>query len=92
MLGGATRLTHAGLSIVEWAPIRGAIPPLSDFEWQRVFKAYQQFPEYKLINKGMLLSDFKFIFWMEFTHRLLGRLIGIWFFVPMVYCWIKVAW
>lgn len=52
---GATRLTHAGLSIVEWAPIRGAIPPLSEKEWQRVFQAYQQFPEYKLINKGMLL-------------------------------------
>ena len=89
MLGGATRLTHAGLSIVEWAPIRGAIPPLSDIEWQRVFQAYQQFPEYQLINKGMLLSDFKFIFLMEFTHRLLGRLIGIWFFIPMVYFWIK---
>ncbi|MBA4249931.1 MAG: heme A synthase [Candidatus Puniceispirillum sp.] len=77
MLGGATRLTHSGLSIVEWKPITGAIPPLNDSDWIVEFTKYQQSPEYQKINKGMSLQDFKFIFWMEFAHRQLGRMIGI---------------
>lgn len=87
MLGGATRLTHSGLSIVEWKPVTGILPPLSDSAWQDEFVKYQQFPEYKLVNSDMTLSEFKFIFFMEYAHRLLGRLIGLFFFVPLVYFW-----
>ena len=87
MLGGATRLTHSGLSIVEWKPIVGIIPPLSEQDWLIEFQKYQQSPEYIKINNGMLLSDFKFIFWMEFLHRLLGRLIGLVFFIPLIFFW-----
>ncbi len=89
MLGGATRLTHAGLSIVEWKPITGVIPPLNDEEWQEEFVKYQAFPEYQLINKGMSLDEFKTIFWMEYAHRLLGRLIGIFFFLPLIVFWTR---
>lgn len=85
MLGGATRLTHSGLSIVEWKPITGIIPPLTHAEWMAEFRNYQQYPEYKLLNHGMTLSDFQFIFWMEFSHRLLGRLLGLCFFVPLIF-------
>jgi heme a synthase len=87
MLGGATRLTHAGLSIVEWKPITGIIPPFNDTQWQEEFGKYQQFPEYQQVNQGMSLIEFKFIFWMEYTHRLLGRLIGLVFFVPLLWFW-----
>lgn len=87
VVGGATRLTESGLSITEWKPIHGAIPPLSEADWQEEFEKYQQIPEYQLINKGMSLEDFKFIFWWEWGHRLLGRFIGIAFFVPMVAFW-----
>lgn len=89
MLGGATRLTHSGLSIVEWKPVTGILPPLSDSAWQDEFAKYQQFPEYKLVNSGMTISEFKFIFFMEYAHRLLGRLIGLFFFVPLVYFWVR---
>lgn len=81
MLGGATRLTHSGLSIVEWKPITGAIPPLSDTDWSIEFGKYQQSPEYQKVNKGMLVQEFKFIFWMEFMHRQLGRIIGLLSFI-----------
>lgn len=77
MLGGATRLTHSGLSIVEWKPITGAIPPLNNNDWTSEFQKYQQSPEYQKINKGMSIQEFKFIFWMEFMHRQLGRIIGL---------------
>jgi cytochrome c oxidase assembly protein subunit 15 len=87
MLGGATRLTHAGLSIVEWKPITGIIPPLTENQWLVEFAKYQQFPEYQLINQGMSLTEFKFIFWMEYAHRLLGRLIGLIFFLPLFVFW-----
>lgn len=87
MLGGATRLTHSGLSIVEWKPVTGILPPFSDGEWQQEFSKYQQFPEYKLVNSAMTLAEFKFIFFMEYAHRLLGRLIGVFFFLPLVYFW-----
>jgi cytochrome c oxidase assembly protein subunit 15 len=89
MLGGATRLTHSGLSIVEWKPITGVIPPLNHAEWMAEFHNYQQYPEYKLLNRDMTLRDFQFIFWMEFSHRLLGRLLGLCFFVPLIFLYKK---
>ncbi|MEW5423139.1 COX15/CtaA family protein [Amorphus sp. 3PC139-8] len=89
VVGGATRLTDSGLSITEWKPIHGVIPPLSDAEWQEEFAKYQKIPEYELINKGMSLSEFKGIFWWEWGHRFLGRFIGIAFFVPMVWFWAR---
>ncbi len=89
VVGGATRLTESGLSITEWKPIHGVIPPLNEAEWQEEFAKYQQIPEYQLINKGMSLGDFQFIFWWEWAHRLLGRLIGVAFFVPMVWFWAR---
>jgi len=89
IVGGATRLTHAGLSIVEWKPITGIIPPLNQAQWLIEFEKYQQFPEYKLINKGMSLSSFQFIYFMEYAHRLLGRLLGLWFMIPLVFFWMQ---
>lgn len=86
-LGGATRLTHAGLSIVEWKPITGIIPPFHHQDWLAEFLKYQTSPEFKLVNADMLLTDFKFIYWMEFCHRLLGRLIGLFFIVPLIFLW-----
>jgi len=85
VVGGATRLTHSGLSIVEWQPIVGALPPLDDAQWQQAFELYKQTPEYKLVNAGMPLDEFKGIFWWEYVHRLLGRLIGVAFLVPFAY-------
>ncbi|WP_273521609.1 heme A synthase [Rhodosalinus sediminis] len=76
-VGGLTRLTDSGLSITEWAPISGAIPPMSAEDWQREFEAYRQIPEYQLQNKGMSLSEFQFIYWWEWGHRQLGRVIGL---------------
>ncbi len=89
VLGGVTRLTHSGLSMVEWRPLIGIIPPLSEVEWTRVFEKYQQFPEYQKKNLGMDLAGFKSIFMYEYLHRVLGRLIGVLFFVPFVYFAIK---
>jgi cytochrome c oxidase assembly protein subunit 15 len=87
MVGGATRLTHAGLSIVDWKPITGIIPPLNQVEWLKEFEKYKQFPEYKLVNQGMGLSSFQFIYFMEYAHRLMGRLMGLWFLIPLVFFW-----
>ncbi|MEP3049379.1 MAG: COX15/CtaA family protein [Roseibium sp.] len=87
VVGGATRLTESGLSITEWKPIHGVIPPLSEAAWEEELEKYRQIPEYQLINKGMSLDEFKFIFWWEWGHRLLGRAIGMAFFVPMVAFW-----
>lgn len=87
-LGGATRLTGSGLSIMEWAPFRGTLPPMSDAEWHRLFALYQQIPQYELVNRGFGLAGFKHIFWLEWTHRLWGRLIGIVFLVPLVALWL----
>ena len=89
LLGGATRLTDSGLSITEWRPIMGAIPPLSDTQWQEAFGKYQQIPEYQRVNKGMSLDEFKTIYWWEWTHRFLGRLIGLVFAVPFVIFWLR---
>ncbi len=88
VLGGVTRLTGSGLSIMEWAPFGGALPPVSDAEWQRLFRLYQQIPQYTLLNEGMELAGFKQIFWLEWTHRLWGRLIGAAFLGPLVWLWV----
>ena len=89
IIGGITRLTHSGLSMVEWRLIGGTIPPLNETEWQETFTKYQQFPEYKKINTGMNLSQFKAIFFWEYLHRLFGRLIGLTFIIPFFIFWIK---
>jgi cytochrome c oxidase assembly protein subunit 15 len=85
VIGGLTRLTDSGLSMVEWDVIGGTIPPLTDAEWQEAFDKYRQFPEYQLTRKGMEMDEFKFIFFMEWFHRVWGRLIGLVFFFPMIY-------
>ena len=84
LVGGATRLTDSGLSITEWQPILGAVPPLSEADWQKAFEAYQKIPEYTELKRGMSLEEFKTIYWWEWAHRFLGRLIGVAFFVPFV--------
>ncbi len=89
ILGGVTRLTGSGLSIVEWAPIMGTVPPLSDAEWQEAFDKYKQYPEYAKINQGMTLPEFKGIFAFEYTHRLLGRFIGLAFLIPFLFFYFK---
>lgn len=86
-LGGATRLTGSGLSIMEWAPLRGALPPLNAGEWQRLYDLYRSIPQYELVNKGFGLEGFKEIFWLEWLHRLWGRLIGLAFIVPLGWLW-----
>src|ERR1700741_5384886 len=75
VVGGVTRLTHSGLSITEWQPIVGTLPPLSQADWDAAFARYQATPEYQQVNKGMGLDEFKRIFWWEYVHRLLGRAI-----------------
>ena len=85
VVGGVTRLTHSGLSMTEWKPLVGAVPPLSQTEWEDVFFKYQATPEYRHVNKGMSLDEFKGIFWWEYFHRLLGRAIGIVFLLPFLY-------
>jgi cytochrome c oxidase assembly protein subunit 15 len=85
VLGGVTRLTGSGLSMVKWEPIIGILPPMSLADWQQVFELYQQSPEFKLKNAQMDREGFKGIFWLEYWHRVLGRLIGIIFFVPLVW-------
>jgi heme a synthase len=85
LVGGATRLTESGLSIVEWKPVTGVLPPLGENEWQQAFDAYKLIPQYKQLNAGMSLSDFKTIFWWEWSHRLLGRVIGAVYLLPFLY-------
>lgn len=89
LVGGATRLTDSGLSITEWRPIMGAIPPLTDADWQTAFAKYKEIPEYKLVNKGMSLDAFKTIFWWEWGHRFLGRMIGLAFALPLAVFWAR---
>lgn len=84
-LGGVTRLTGSGLSMVEWAPLTGILPPLGEGQWQAVFKLYQVSPEFIKVNPHLTLEGFKSIFWFEYFHRILGRLIGLLFLLPMVY-------
>lgn len=85
VVGGITRLTHSGLSIVEWRPLVGAVPPLSPSDWEELFAKYQRTPEFQKVNRDMTLGGFKFIFWWEWVHRLLGRAIGVVFVLPLVW-------
>lgn len=85
IVGGATRLTDSGLSITEWKPVTGAVPPLSEAAWLEELEKYKAIPEYQQVNYGMSLSDFKAIYWWEWGHRLLGRLIGLGFFFPLAF-------
>jgi cytochrome c oxidase assembly protein subunit 15 len=85
VLGGVTRLTGSGLSMVDWRPIMGALPPLNDDQWQATFELYQQSPEFQKVNSHMNVDDFKGIFWLEYLHRLLGRTIGLAFLLPFLY-------
>jgi len=85
VVGGVTRLTRSGLSIVEWQPLIGAIPPLSEIEWQALFAKYRETPEFRLVNFDMTLAGFKGIFWWEYAHRLLGRVIGLVFLLPLLF-------
>ena len=85
VVGGATRLTDSGLSITEWRPIMGILPPLSEADWRDALEKYRQIPEYKLVNRGMSLDAFKFIFWWEWAHRFLARMVGFSFAIPLVY-------
>jgi cytochrome c oxidase assembly protein subunit 15 len=89
VIGGLTRLTESGLSMVEWKPITGWLPPLSESAWLAEFEKYKQFPEYQKINIGMTLEGFQNIYWLEYIHRLLGRLIGVAFAIPMLAFWIS---
>ena len=89
ILGGITRLTGSGLSIVEWRPITGIVPPVNQKDWLSEFKQYQQFPEYQKLNYGMSLQQFKEIYLWEYLHRMLGRFIGIIFIVPLVIFYLK---
>lgn len=88
-LGGATRLTGSGLSIMEWAPLRGTLPPMSQAEWQRLYDLYRGIPQYELINQGFGIEGFKRIFWLEWLHRLWGRLIGLAFLLPLAWFWLR---
>lgn len=88
LVGGATRLTNSGLSITEWKPIHGVIPPLNEAEWQEEFARYKQIPQYAQMNADMTLSGFKTIFWWEWTHRILARSIGIVFALPLLFFWL----
>src|SRR6476659_2773157 len=85
LVGGATRLTESGLSIVEWKPVTGALPPLTDAQWVQAFEGYKAIPQYRELNAGMSLAEFKTIFWWEWSHRLLGRVIGAVYLLPFLY-------
>jgi len=90
-LGGATRLTQSGLSIVEWAPLMGVVPPLSEADWQEAFAAYREYPEYRQLRPDMTLAGYKRIFVLEYLHRLLARAIGLAFVVPFAIFWLRGA-
>ena len=91
VVGGLTRLTDSGLSITEWELFKGLLPPLSSSEWIYYFDLYKKIPEYKLQNFNMSLDEFKIIFWWEWFHRFLGRLIGIFFLIPLIYFTLKMG-
>lgn len=91
VVGGITRLTESGLSITRWEPVSGAIPPLNEADWQREFNLYRESPQYQLVNRGMTIDDFKFIFFWEYIHRLLGRVIGLAFALPLAWFALKRA-
>ncbi len=85
LVGGVTRLTESGLSIVEWKPVTGTLPPLTDAQWTQAFEGYKTIPQYRELNAGMSLSEFKTIFWWEWSHRLLGRVIGAVYLLPFLF-------
>jgi heme a synthase len=85
LVGGATRLTESGLSIVEWKPVTGTLPPLTEAQWTQAFEGYKTIPQYRELNAGMSLDEFKTIFWWEWSHRLLGRVIGVAYLLPFLY-------
>lgn len=89
IVGGATRLTDSGLSITEWQPLLGAIPPFSEADWHVAFEKYRQIPQYQLVNRGMSLGEFKAIYWWEWAHRFLGRFIGVAFLIPFLFFWLS---
>lgn len=89
LIGAITRLTGSGLSIMEWAPISGALPPMSEAEWQRLFDLYRTIPQYEQINRGMSLEEFRTIFWWEWVHRQWGRLIGLVFLAGFLWLWLR---
>ncbi len=89
VIGAITRLTESGLSIMEWAPVTGALPPLGEAEWRRLFALYQEIPEYQVLHREMTLEEFKAIFWWEYVHRLWGRLIGVVFAGPFLWFWLR---
>jgi cytochrome c oxidase assembly protein subunit 15 len=89
VVGGITRLTESGLSIVDWAPIVGSIPPLNNADWQDAFNRYKQYPEYAQLRPDMTLSEFKQIYFWEYLHRMIGRLIGVVFLIPFIWFWIR---
>lgn len=91
VVGGATRLTDSGLSITEWKPILGALPPMSDEAWRHSFELYKQIPQYQLVNPNMTLDEFKGIFWWEWAHRFLGRVVGVAFAIPFIVFFIRRA-
>ena len=85
VIGGLTRLTDSGLSITKWDLVSGILPPLSLNEWEKSFSLYKQIPEYKLLNSSMTLEQFKIIYWWEYIHRLLGRFVGLFFLIPLLF-------
>src|SRR2546425_8531522 len=85
LVGGATRLTESGLSIVEWKPVTGTLPPLNEAQWAQAFEGYKAIPQYRELNAGMSLAEFKTIFWWEWSHRLLGRFIGVAYLLPFLW-------
>jgi cytochrome c oxidase assembly protein subunit 15 len=89
LVGGATRLTESGLSITQWKPVTGVIPPLSDADWRDEFVRYQQIPQFAELNPDMTLEGFKTIVWWEWSHRLLARIIGVAFIVPALWFWLS---
>ena len=89
LIGGLTRLTESGLSMVDWKPIMGTFPPLSYSSWIEVFNKYKLSPEYKIVNSSMTLDEFKYIFWWEWFHRFFARCLGIVFIIPFIYFYLK---
>ena len=85
IVGGLTRLTNSGLSITEWELFKGILPPFTQSSWEQYFNEYKKIPQYELINSSMTLNDFKVIFYWEYAHRILGRIIGLFFLIPLLY-------
>lgn len=85
VIGGITRLTDSGLSMTDWKPIMGSIPPITEAQWEEAFEQYKQFPEYQVINRGMSMGEFQYIFFWEYLHRMFARLLGLVFIIPFIW-------